>query len=347
MSVAGVSFVVAVHNGERWLDRVLTAIAAQRDSRPFEVVVVDDGSTDGSAAILEAWRRREAIHVITVDAGSHPAALNAGVNAARHPVICLVDQDVVLERGWLDEILDALREGDVAAVQGTFVTDPSAPPLSRVMGLDLEERYAAMGGPSTSHVCTGNSAYRAAVLREVGPFDESFGYGADNDMSYRLLAAGYQLRFRPGARAVHEWRTTLGSYLRQQYGVGYGRLDVVAKHPHHLAGDTVSPAAMMAHAPVMLAAVASGFAWLVSLAAGWHGSAAGWLAGALMAGLAAERVIAGIRVAVRHRDPAGLLFVPVHLLRDAAWVAAIVAWTARRLAGRASRPTDSMPRADG
>jgi GT2 family glycosyltransferase len=344
VSGTGVSFVVPVHNGERWLDEVLAAITAQRDGRPFEIIAVDDGSTDRSAAILEAWQRREGIRVIAVDAGSHPAALNAGVQASAHPVICSVDQDVVVQVGWLSELLESLREAGVGAAQGTFVTDRAAPPLARVMGLDLEARYAAMSGTATGHVCTGNSVYRADALRAAGPFDEAFGYGADNDMSYRLRAAGYELRFRPGARAVHEWRSTLGSYLRQQYGVGYGRLDVVAKHPNRIAGDTVSRAPMMAHAPIMLAATASALAWVVAMGAGWPGAAAGWLALALVAGLAVERLGAGVIAAVRHRDPAGLLFAPVHLLRDLAWSAAIVVWSARRLARRASRPTDSMPR---
>jgi GT2 family glycosyltransferase len=340
----GVTFVVPVHNGERWLDRALGAIVEQRDDRPFEVIVVDDGSSDASPAILESWRRREAIRVVAADAGSHPAALNIGVRASSHPVVCLVDQDVVLQPGWLREILEGLSEPGVAAVQGTFVTDRRSPLVARVMGLDLEERYAAMGGPETGHVCTGNSAYRADALRAVGLFDESFGYGADNDMSYRLRAAGHELRFRPAAKAVHHWRPTLWRYLVQQYGVGYGRLDLVAKHRRHLAGDTVSPATMMAHAPLMLAAILAGLVWLTSIAAGRRAAAAGWLALALTAGLGLERFTAGTRAFARRHDPAGLFFAPIHLLRDTAWAVAMVAWSARRLAGRGRRPGASMPR---
>jgi hypothetical protein len=192
-------------------------------------------------------------------------------------------------------------------------------------------------------VCTGNSAYRADALRAAGLFDESFGYGYDNDMSYRLMKAGYALRFCPAAKSVHRWRETLRGYLVQQYGQGYGRLDIVWKHPRWAAGDAVSPSAMMAHAPLMLMALAAGIAALALAAAGLPWRLPAWIGGAILAGLALERTVAGIRAGIRHRDAAGLLFPPLHLLRDLAWALAIVVWLARRLAGRGRHPSHSMP----
>ncbi|MBP7570939.1 MAG: glycosyltransferase, partial [Acidobacteria bacterium] len=342
---SAVTFIVAVHNGDRWLEQVLEAIDAERDGRPFEVVAVDDGSTDSSPAILEKWSQRKGIRVIRLEGGGHPAAVNAGVRAASHPIVCLVDQDVVLQPGWLQAIADALDEPGVAAVQGTFVTGQGAALAARVMGLDLANRYDEMGGPATSHVCTGNSAYRVDALRQVGLFfDESFGYGADNDMSYRLAGAGYALRFCPEAKAVHHWKESLRGYLRQQYGLGYGRLDLLAKHPRRAGGDSVSPAAMMAHGPLMLAALCLALAWLASLAVGRTVALAGWVALVIVAGLALERLVAGIRAAWRHKDAAGLWFAPFHLARDVAWAFAIVAWAFRRLLGRTPRPEHSMRR---
>ncbi len=112
------------------------------------------------------------------------------------------------------------------------------------MSLDLEQRYAAIVGGDTDHVCSGNSAYRAEALRRVGLFDESLGYGYDNDISYRLRATGYR-----GSRSAARRAACIGGakglsgYLRQQYGFGYGRIDLVAKHPRRFSGDAVSPRA--------------------------------------------------------------------------------------------------------
>lgn len=346
MTPTGVSFVVPVHNGERWLDEALTAILAQRDGRPFEIIAVDDGSSDGSPRILAARAEADGVRVLRAAKRGAAAAMNQGIREAKHPIICLVDQDVVLQPGWLSTILEALNAGlesvPCGAAQGRYVTDPQAPVVARVAGMDLEERYAAIEEGPTTHVCTGNSAYRAEALHKAGLFDESFGYGYDNDMSYRLMHAGYALRFCPGAKSVHRWRETLRGYLAQQYGQGYGRLDIVWKHPGWVAGDAVSPSMMMAHAPLMAVASASGAALPILRAAGLPWRPALALAGVIVAGLALERLVAGVRAAVRHRDAAGLLFVPLHLLRDAAWALAIVAWSARRLAGRSRHPSHSM-----
>ena len=338
----GVSVIVPVHNGEPWLDEVFASILAQQDGRPFEVVAVDDGSTDRSAEILARWAAEGHVRVLRAATRGAAAAMNAAIREARYPVICLVDQDVVLRPGWLAALLPAVLAPGVGAAQGYFVTDPAAPVVARVAGMDLEQRYSAIGRGRTSHACTGNSAYRAAALHDVGLFDESFGYGYDNDMSYRLAKSGYELRFCPEARSVHRWRETLRGYLAQQYGQGYGRLDLVFKHPRWFAGDAVSPSTMMVHAPLMLAALVSAAASPVLWAAGLPWRPCLWLAAILVGGLAAERLAAGVRAAIRHRDSAGLLFVPLHLLRDVAWAFAIVAWGARRLAGRERRPWHSM-----
>ena len=338
----GVSFVVPVRNGGRWLDEVLGAIRAQDDGRPFEVVAIEDGSTDGSAAIL---RRHAAMGLLRVLDGPRlgaASAINLGIRQARHPVICQVDQDVVLAPGWMATLARALEDPVVGGAQGYYATPDDATLWARAMGLDLEHRYSRIQGTFVDHVCTGNSAYRRAALEKVGLFDETLGYGYDNDMSYRLLAAGYRLVFCRDARSIHRWRNELSSYLVQQYGVGYGRLDVVWKHRRRVGGDDVSGPLMILHAPAMLGALTSfAAAGVLGLTGGrWRPAMA--LGVGLLALIGGERLVAGAHAAIRFRAPAALAFAPVHLLRDAAWVAAIVSWSIRRARRRPSRPSDSM-----
>src|SRR5262249_37687012 len=208
----GVSFVVPVRNGEAWLEETLSAIRDQRDGRPFEVLAIDDGSTDGSSAILRRWEASGAVRVIDGPRRGAAAAINLGIRLATHPIICQVDQDVILRPGWMRCLTAALSDAVVGAAQGYYLTAPDAGIWARGMGLDLEQRYGRIRRTNVDHVCTGNSVYRAAALRQVSFFDETLGYGYDNDMSYRLAAAGYRLMFCREARSVHHWRDTMRGY---------------------------------------------------------------------------------------------------------------------------------------
>ena len=338
----GVSFVVPVRNGARWLAAVLDAALAEIGNRPAEVLIVDDGSTDGTPTVLASYHADHRVRVIAGPGRGAAAALNLGIRSARYDVICQIDQDVVLEPGWLARVLEPLAEPGVAASQGWYATPRDGGLCARVMGLDLERRYARLRGRYLDHVCTGNTAYRAAALHAVALFDESLGYGYDNDLSYRLRAAGYRLAFARQARSVHRWREGIVAYLRQQYGVGYGRLDVVGKHPGRFRGDDVSGPGMIAHAALTFTGIVLLLLACVSALTGGPAAALAIGAAVILLALALERAVAGIHAARAARDVAGLCFPVLHALRDVAWAAAVSVWTLRRLAGQPRQPAHSM-----
>jgi len=347
--MTGVSVVVPVHNGAAYIRETLAAILAQADGRPMEVIVVDDRSRDGSSDLLRELAAEWPLTIVRGEGRGAAAAINVGVRAARFPVICQVDQDVAVQAGWMRTLVDALEDPAVAAAQGYYATDPRASLCARVMSYDLEQRYAAIDGSDTGHVCTGNAAYRATALHQVGLFDETFGYGYDNDMSYRLRAAGYALRFCREARSIHRWREGLFGYLRQQYGFGYGRIDLVVKHPTRIGGDSVSRTGMMFH-PLVLAIALAGLAAAVLLglagAPAWAAETLAVASLSLVGLLAVERLVAGVAAARRFRDATPLVFPLLHLCRDTAWVLAIAVWTLRRVLRRPTHPSHSMwPRA--
>ncbi len=340
----GVSFVIPVLNGRRTLRSALDAVLGQRDGRPFEIIVVDDGSTDGSLALLQEREGAGQLKLIHGPGIGTAAAINAGIREASHPIVCQVDQDVIVHAGWLTSLASRFADPDIAAAQGQYVVAGGAGFWARAMGRDLEHRYFRMGGGDADHVCTGNTAYRATALHSVDLLDERLGYGYDNDLSYRLAARGHRLVYCPDALSTHHWREEFGTYLRQQFGVGYGRLDVVARHPLRVRGDDVSGAVMMLHGPAML------LAWLlmstaaVAAAAGlpWRASAESALL--LIAVLAGERAVAGVAAWIRTKDGAALGFPVAHLARDCAWAVAIVLWGARLITRQRPAPSHSMPR---
>ena len=340
---SGVSVVIPVHNGAACLDAVLEAVfTARREGRPIEVIAVDDGSTDASPDVLRRWAETRPLLIVSSDGRGAAAALNTGIRAARYPLIAQIDQDVVIGQDWLLRLVAELDDPSIGAAQGQYTVDRQAPLIERVMALDLAQRYTAITVRHTNHVCTGNTVYRASALHQVGLFDESLGYGYDNDMSYRLVASGYRLVFCREAWSNHRWRDTPGGYLAQQYGFGYGRLDVVAKHPKRLAGDAVSPAAMMSHGILMLLATTLAAAAGALELAGLPWQFLAIISSGLVGVLAIERTVFALAATARFRDAAALLFVPVHLLRDLAWVAAIVAWSFRRIVRWPSHPVHSM-----
>jgi len=338
----GVTFVIPVRNGARWLDSVLRAVLNQGDGRPFEIIAVEDGSTDQSPEIVASYQARGLVRIVKGPGRGAAAALNAGLREARHPFVCQIDQDVILEPGWMLRLLDALRDPRVAAAQGYYVTPPGASIWARVMGLDLALRYHQILGRDVDHVCTGNTAYRTDALHAVGLFDEGLGYGYDNDISYRLVKAGYRLVIDDRARSVHCWRDNCRTYLVQQYGFGYGRLDLVAKHRHRIGGDDVSGTLMMLHAPVMALALALLGIAAVQAVLGVSPTLMVVAAVVAVSTLALERTVAGIRASLEFKDSAGLLFAPVHLARDLAWALALGTWLTRRIFGGTTRPHNSM-----
>ena len=341
---AVVSFVIPVYNGERTLAATLASVFAEARERPCQVIVVDDGSSDESERVVARYAQSGALLPLRGEGRGAAAAINLGIRSARHDLVAQVDQDVALDPGWLDRLVDELEsDPDAAAAQARYRGSRADGLWARVMDLDLELRTARLER-CVDHVCTGNTLFRKSALISVGLFDESLGYGYDNCMSYRLGRAGYRLVRCPAATGLHRWRADLRGYLRQQFGVATGRLDLIAKYPDRVTGDQVSGLGMILHAAATALALASLVAGVLCLAVGVGATMPFVVSVGILALLALERGFVGVRATARSGDPVGLLFPIAHGLRDAAWVAAILVWLARRAFGRACRPDHSMLR---
>jgi cellulose synthase/poly-beta-1,6-N-acetylglucosamine synthase-like glycosyltransferase len=268
--------------------------------------------------------------------------LNTGLRAARFSVVAHVDQDVIIRPGWTRALAAAFADPAVAAAQGWFVRDASSALCTRAREIDLEQRYRALKHGDTDHVCTGNTMYRADVLQWIGLFDESLALGYDNDVSYRLQEAGYRLRVERRARSHRRRHDDFAAYLREQYCVGYGRLELVHKHPWRFNGDCVSPAVMMWHPVLMAASIVMLLASGACAVFGWSWQPYFALSATLIGLLFLERVAASGRALSRFGDAASLTFPVLHLARDLVWVAAIAVWTKRWIAGPETLPSHSV-----
>src|SRR5262249_31732134 len=137
-----------VYEGARTLQAALESVLAEASAHPaqVEVIVVDDGSSDGSLRILEPHARAGRVRLLRRAGRGAAAALNQGIHGARHGIVCQVDQDVVLDPGWLARVTAELEsDPKIAAAQGRYRTLRDDGPWARVMGLDLELRTARLG----------------------------------------------------------------------------------------------------------------------------------------------------------------------------------------------------------
>ena len=239
MSSAAV--VIPNWNGARWIDACLDSVLRQ-DRAPAEVVVVDNGSTDGSDRSAEA---RDGVRVVRMGRNTgFSVAVNRGVEEVSADWVALVNTDVVLSEDWLGRACAVLeREPGVASV-ATKMVDLERPDtiydagdlVRRDGACEQRGRFMADDGrfdePGEAFAaCAGAAVYRRAALQAIGGFDERFfAYLEDVDVGLRLRLAGWRCAYEP-AVAAHAGEGSSGELARAPGDwVARNTLLIVAKH---------------------------------------------------------------------------------------------------------------------
>jgi GT2 family glycosyltransferase len=208
-----VSVVIPARDSSRELAECLAALQ-RATTRPTEVVVVDDASTDDTAAVAEARGAR----TIRLATNQGPAgARNRGAAVARGDVLAFVDADVAVAPDALDRLVATLaRDRDVAAVFGSYDTRPRAAGLVSQFRNLLHHYVHQHGDPEASTFWAGCGVVRRAAFDTVGGFDERpVRYSIEDiDLGYRLRRAGFRIRLDRDALCTHLKRWTLRSMVR-------------------------------------------------------------------------------------------------------------------------------------
>ena len=235
-----ISVVIPAYNAEATIGVCITALQNQEFDRPYEIIVVDDGSTDKTPDIA----RQTGATVITIPNSRPAAARNAGVRAARGEIVCCTDADCVADSNWLCEITSPFVDSNVAACKGTYAT--KQPQLvARFVQLEYEDKYDLLRGTeSIDFIDTYSAAYRREVLLANDGFDERFDYLEDQELSFRLASRGYKMVFQPTAVVEHLHSATLASYLRKKRLIGYWKAQVVRRFPDRMVKDSHTPQVM-------------------------------------------------------------------------------------------------------
>ena len=244
MDTLKASVIIPAYNAARTIGQCLSALQAQTLSRAqYEIIVVDDGSSDDTAAVAQPFR----VQVWTQRHQGPAAARNLGAGQAAGEILLFTDADAEPCPDWIQTMLAAFADPDVAGVKGVYRTRQSER-VARFVQLEYEEKYTRMTkvtsvsrAPAIDFIDTYSAGYRRQVFQDSGGFDESFRIDEDQEFSFRLANRGYHLVFAPAAVVYHQHATTLSAYARKKFWIGYWKVHVHARHPNKLWRDTHTP----------------------------------------------------------------------------------------------------------
>jgi cellulose synthase/poly-beta-1,6-N-acetylglucosamine synthase-like glycosyltransferase len=228
-----ISVVVCTYNGQRTMRDCCEGLS-QIEYPNFEVIAVNDGSTDATAAIPKEYGFR----VISTSNHGLSHARNTGLEAATGEIVAYLDDDARPDPHWLQYIAFEFMRSGHAAIGG-----PNIPPPGD--GWIAECVANAPGGPAhvllsdriAEHIPGCNMAFRKSALQAIGGFDLQYRTAGDDvDVCWRIQQKGWTIGFSPAAMVWHHRRNSVKSYWKQQYGYGKAEALLEEKWPEKFNG---------------------------------------------------------------------------------------------------------------
>src|SRR5579884_822004 len=236
----GVSIVIPTYNRAELLERCLHSLL-QVDYPYLEIVVVDDGSTDETALILERMAQEFAAKGIVLRVEKHAsrqgvgASRNTGARAASQEILAFIDSDCVASEHWLKELVPAFERKSLGAVGGMIRAYDHQHLLDRYedvrssLFMGNRAQQVKLEGPLT-YLPTANLLIRREVWEKLGGF-APMNFGEDVDFCRRLLLSGYEILYLPQGTAFHDYRTDLPGFLKTRVSYASAEAALVQRHP--------------------------------------------------------------------------------------------------------------------
>ena len=240
-----VSVLIPVRNGGALLGAQLEALSRQSFEGSWEIVVVDNGSTDATPDVLAEWSRRLPQLRVVRAAGPPNASVarNAAAKAAVAPLLAFCDADDVVDPGWLGALVDAAGRADLVAgrLDVNGLNDETAI-FWRSFAMPAAGTTPAFG--YLPYAVSANMAVTRTAFTEVGGFDAKIpGPGSEEiDFCWRVQEAGHAFTHAADAVIGYRFRTDLRAFVRQQLRYGQGEAALYARHRPRMRRDPITDA---------------------------------------------------------------------------------------------------------
>lgn len=225
-----VSVVVCAHNAKATIEECLRSLSRLKYPS-YEVIVVDDGSTDGTGLISAHYGAR----LVRIERGGLSQARNEGIRMAKGNIVAFIDADAYADPDWLYFAVTALEEKNAAAVGGPNICPPGDGFVAHCVDQSPgNPTHVLIDDTHAEHIPGCNMIFRKGALETVGMFDVTHrAAGDDVDVCWKLLARQERIAFSPSAVVWHHRRGTVRGFLRQQRGYGFAEAHLHNRYPGH------------------------------------------------------------------------------------------------------------------
>ncbi len=231
-----VSVIVPAYNAASTLPRVLDALTKQDYKNAIEIIVVDDGSTDDTPRVIAQFPQVMYIH--QTNAGP-AAARNHGAQLASGDFLCFTDSDCIPHIDWISLLIKGFSAANIGVVCGSYGIANPQHILARGIHAEIIFRHSFLMPNYPKAFGSYNFCVRKQVFEKVGGFNTIYrqASGEDNDLSYRIIKAGFRIFFMRSALVDHYHTIKLVKYLNEQFRHGYWRASMYFEHPDMMKGD--------------------------------------------------------------------------------------------------------------
>ena len=230
-----ISVIVCTFNGGRTLSECLESLL-RLDYANYEVVVVNDGSTDNTSKIASSYGFR----LITTENRGLSSARNTGLNAATGEIVAYIDDDAYPDSHWLRYLASAFMNTRHVGVGGPNIAPADDGPIAECVAHSPGNPvHILLSDTEAEHIPGCNMAFRKTALEAIGGFDTQFRIAGDDvDVCWRLQQKGWTLGYSPGAMVWHHRRNSIRAYWKQQHNYGKAESFLEKKWPekYNLAG---------------------------------------------------------------------------------------------------------------